>query len=70
MIGAFAQAMARKYSEMEEFWATFYDVHFGGARVVGQYCPFPCIDPMLVIDHTIQANTAYLINGYRYQGRV
>jgi hypothetical protein len=45
--GAYAEAMARKYSEMEEFWATFYDVHFG-PRVVGAFCrvQWCCEQPM------------------------
>lgn len=39
-------------------------------RVVGQYCPWPCIDPLLVIDPYIKRGSVYLINGYRYQGHV
>lgn len=35
---AYAEAMARKLHEMEEYWATFYDVHFGPPAPVGPSC--------------------------------
>lgn len=68
-MSAFAEAMLSKLHAMFDHWRDVYGIDFS-PRVVGQYCPWPCLDPFLVIDHRIQANAAYIIDGYRYQGRV
>lgn len=46
-MNAYAEAVARKLQEMEEYWAEFYDVHFG-PRVVGPCCQLQwcCERPM------------------------
>jgi hypothetical protein len=70
-VSAYAEAMFRKLEDMYEcIERHLNDVGLTIApRVVGQYCPWPCIDPLLVIDHNIQPYSAFLLNGHRYQGR-
>jgi hypothetical protein len=68
MSGAYAEAMVAKLHDMLDVSRDFYGVDFG-PRVAGQYCPWPCIDPFLVIDHNIKPGSAYILDGYRYQGR-